>query len=124
MPKCPPQGKRQAQQLQEQKHAHDEQSPPPRFAPVHVPHEHGEGSQSAANGHRQPDQRIEERRPTPEPHSSDRVVGRALLLGERDLAGELGGHTVAIGAHRVDLPGGEPQARGCLRRDGGGEQPA
>ena len=58
---------------------------------MHVPHERIERRKTAADRHQQLDQRLEERRPAPEPHPSGRVVGGALLFCKRDLPGNKSG---------------------------------
>ncbi|ABA47662.1 hypothetical protein BURPS1710b_2957 [Burkholderia pseudomallei 1710b] len=71
-----------------------------------------------ADKHRRGDDDLEHR----EPRALDRVVGGALVRGERDRFAELRGHAGAMRGDEADLPRREPQLGARHRDDRDGEE--
>ena len=78
-----------------------------------------DGRKAAAEGQQQLDQRLDHGRPLPQTHSRRGVVGRLLLVCERDLPAKHLRDVVAVRLYGRDLARPQPQARQRLRRDGG-----
>ena len=79
--------------------------------------------EAAAQGQHEFDSRLDDGRPSPQPHSGDGVVGRFLLIGKRDLSAKRLRDIVAMRLYGRDLTRPQPQACQRLRRDGGEEKP-
>src|SRR5450631_2939992 len=123
-PKRAPQRKRQAEQLERQEHRQDDETAMPGFARHHRPHPRIHRRETSAYGEADLDHRLDDGGPPSEANPGERIVGGLLLVGKRNLPLKSLGYAIAMGGDRVDLAGGQPQARHGFCGEGRKEHPS